>query len=64
MSLFLLLAFHWLTFYHMTPFRTNPGLVAILILEHVSFSDEEPLLETLEFYETSHGSYQPFNFLP
>ena len=27
-------------------------------------SGEGPLLETLEFFETSHGSYQPLNFLP
>ena len=32
--------------------------------ENVSFSDEGPLLETLEFFEISHGSYQPSNFLP
>ena len=28
------------------------------------FSDERPLLETLKLFEVSHGSYQPFNFLP
>ena len=28
-----------------------------------SASDEVPLLETLEFFEISHGSDQPFNFL-
>ena len=31
---------------------------------NVSFSDEGPLLETLEFFEINHGSYQPLNFLP
>ena len=31
---------------------------------HVSFSDGGPLIETLEFFEISHGSDQPFNFLP
>ena len=29
-----------------------------------SFSDEGPLLKTLEFFEISHGSCQTFNFLP
>ena len=33
-------------------------------VEHISFSDEGPLLETLEFFEISHASYQLFNFLP
>ena len=42
----------------MTPFRIKPGLVAIPIAEHVSFFDEGPLLETLEFSEISHGSYE------
>ena len=56
--------FHWLTFYHMTPLRIKPSLAATPISEHVSFSDEGPLLETLEFFEISHGSYQSFNFLP
>ena len=28
------------------------------------FPDEGPLLETLEFFEISHGSYQSFIFLP
>ena len=28
------------------------------------FDGEGPLLETLEFFEISYGSYQPFNFLP
>ena len=32
--------------------------------EHVSLSDEGPLLETSEFFEISHSSYQPLNFLP
>ena len=32
--------------------------------EHVSLSDEGPLLETLEFFEISHGSYEPLNLLP
>ena len=30
--------------------------------EHVSFSDGRPLLETLEFFEISHSSYQSLNF--
>ena len=30
---------------------------------NISFSEERPLFETLEFLEISHGSYQPFNFL-
>ena len=47
----------------MTAFRVKPSLVATLISEHVSFSDEGPLLETLEFFEISHCSYQPLNFL-
>ena len=37
MSSFLFLAFHWLTFYHMTPFRIKPSLVSTPISEHVSF---------------------------
>ena len=28
------------------------------------FSDERPLLVTLEFFEIGHGSYQSMNFLP
>ena len=32
--------------------------------EHVSSSEEGPLHKTLEFFEISHGSYKPFNFLP
>ena len=28
------------------------------------FPDERPLLETLEFFEISYDSYQPFNCLP
>ena len=31
---------------------------------NVSFFHKGPLLETLEFLEISHGSYQHFNFLP
>ena len=58
------LTFHWLTFYHTTPFRIKPSLVAIHISEHVFFSDERLLLEMLEFFEISRGSYQPLNFLP
>ena len=27
-------------------------------------ADEGPLLKTLQLFEISHGSYQPFNFLP
>ena len=34
------------------------------VFRTLSFSDEGSLLETLEFFEISHGSYQPFNFLP
>ena len=30
--------------------------------QHVSFSDEGPLLETLEFFEISQGSNQALNF--
>ena len=62
-SLFFFLAFHWLTFYHITPFRIKPGLVATRTSEHVSFSDEGPLLETLEFFPISYSSYQPSNYL-
>ena len=32
--------------------------------EQVSFSDEGPLLVTLQFFEVSHSIYQPYNFLP
>ena len=38
--------------------------VTIPIVDDVSFSDKAPLLETLEFFEISHDSYQPLNFLP
>ena len=48
----------------MTPFRIKPSLVVTPISEHVSFSDEGPLLETFEFFAVSHYSYQPLNFLP
>ena len=48
----------------MTPFRIKPDLVAIPISEHVSFSAEGLLIETLKFFEISHGSYKPLNFLP
>ena len=48
----------------MIPFRVKPSLVATLILQHVFFSNEGPLLETLEFFEICHGSYQSSNFLP
>ena len=57
----------------MTPFRIKPGPVAIPISEqcfffwrgeHVSFSNEGPLLETLECFEIGHCSYQPLNCLP
>ena len=41
----------------MTPFRIKLSLVAIPISEHVSLSDEGPLLETLELFEVSQGSY-------
>ena len=45
----------------MTPFRIKPSLVATPISEHVSFSDQGPLLEALELLVISHGSYQPLN---
>ena len=48
----------------MTPFRIKPNLVATPISEHVSFSDEGPLYETLGLLEISYDSYQPVNFLP
>ena len=48
----------------MTPFRMKPSLVTISISERVSASDEGPLLETLGFFEISHDTYQPLNFLP
>ena len=32
--------------------------------EQVSSSDEVSLLETLDFFDIIHGSYQPLNFLP
>ena len=51
-------------FYHMTPFRIKPSPVATPISEHVSLPNEEHLLETLEFFDIIHGSYQPLNFLP
>ena len=47
----------------MTAFRIKSSLVAIPVSEHVSLSDEDPLLETLEFFSISYGSYQPLNFL-
>ena len=31
--------------------------------KNIPFSDEGPLLELLEFFGISHGSYQPLNFL-
>ena len=46
----------------MTPFGIKLGLIAILISKHVSFSEEGPFLETLEFFELSHSSCQPFDF--
>ena len=45
----------------MTPFRIKLSLIATPVSERVSFSDEGPLLETLEFFEISHGGYQPSN---
>ena len=48
----------------MTSLCTKPGLAAIPISEHVSFSDEGPWLKMVEFFEISHGTYQPLNFLP
>ena len=35
-----------------------------VIERNVSFSDEGPLLETLEFFVIGHSSYQPLNLLP
>ena len=32
-------------------------------IQHVSFSDQDPLLETLEFFEISQGSDQPLDLL-
>ena len=48
----------------MPSFCIKSSLVATPISEHVSFSDEGPLLETLEVFEISHASYQPFNCIP
>ena len=62
-NLFLFLSFRWLTLCHVTPFRTKPFLVAIPASEHVSCSDEKPLLETLEFFTISHDSQQALTFL-
>ena len=45
-------------------FEQRPFVRKKTCSEHVSFSDEELLLETLIFFEISYGSYQPFNFLP
>ena len=47
----------------MTQFRKIPSLVAIPVSQQFAFSDEGPLLETLEFFAISHNSYQPSNFL-
>ena len=33
------------------------------VREQVSFSDGGPLLETLDFFEINHGSYQPLKYL-
>ena len=33
---FMFLIFHWLTFYHMTPFRMKPSQVATPVSEYVS----------------------------
>ena len=46
-------------FYHTTPFHIKPSLFATPISEHVSSSDEGPLLETLIFFEIRHSNYQP-----
>ena len=48
----------------MNSFHIKPSLVPTPISKHVSFSDEGPLLEMLQFFEISHGSYQNFNFSP
>ena len=37
-------------------------LESISVSEHVTLVDQEPLLETLEFFAVSHGSYRPLNF--
>ena len=47
----------------MTYFRVKPRLITIPFSEHVPFSDEEPLLERIEFFVISHVSYQPLNCL-
>ena len=47
----------------MTPFCIKTNLVAIPVSEHISLSDECPLLETLEFLLIGHGSFQQLNFL-
>ena len=41
----------------MTPFCIKPSLIAVPVLDHVSFSNKGPLLETLE-----HQSQQLPNF--
>ena len=43
----------------MTSFRMKPSLISTPILEHVSFSDDGSLLETLQFFDISQGSYKP-----
>ena len=35
-----------------------------LLVRERTCSDEWPLLETLDFFEISHDSYQPLKFLP
>ena len=46
----------------MTYFSIKPSLIAVLLLELVSLSDEGPYLETLEFFIINSAVYQPFNF--
>ena len=48
----------------MNPSDIKHSLVAIPVSEHVSFSDEETLLETFKFFVISRGCYQPLKFLP
>ena len=42
--------------------KSSKGLVTTVT--DLSFSDQEPFLQTLKFLEINHGSYQPLNFLP
>ena len=50
-----------------TCMRNHPRLIVTFkcnpVSEHVTLSNEGPLLETLDFFAISHVSYQPLNFL-